>query len=130
MKDCGFGMVMIHGAHGWLFSQFLSPATNWRTDEYGGSIENRARFPLRVLKAVREAVGNDFLVEFRISADEHMENGITFEDVCAFCKMMETYVDIIHVSAGSYYTTNQYTFPGFLCPTAATFIWHGKLKRS
>ena len=70
MKECGFKMVMIHGGHGWLFSQFLSPATNWRTDEYGGSLENRARFPLRILKAVREAVGNDFLIEFRMSGDE------------------------------------------------------------
>jgi len=116
MKDCGFKMVMIHGGHGWLFSQFLSPATNWRTDEYGGSVENRARFPLRVLKAIREAVGEDFLIEFRMSGDEHMENGITLEDVCAFAKMAEEYVDIIHMSAGSYYTTNQFTFPGIFVP--------------
>ena len=69
MKKCGFKMVMIHGGHGWLFSQYLSPATNWREDEYGGSIENRARFPLRVLKAIREAVGEDFVIEFRMSGD-------------------------------------------------------------
>ena len=116
MKNCGFKMVMIHGGHGWLISQFLSPATNWRKDEYGGSIENRARFPLRILKAVREAVGDDFLVELRISGDEHMENGITLEDVCAFAQMAEKYIDIIHISAGSYYTTNQYTFPSIFLP--------------
>lgn len=116
MKDCGFKMIMVHGGHGWLFAQYLSPATNWRTDEYGGTIENRARFPLRVLKAIREAVGDDFLIEFRMSGDEHMENGITLDDVCSFAKMAEEYVDIIHMSAGSYYTTNQYTFPGIFVP--------------
>lgn len=116
MKDCGFKMVMLHGGHGWLLAQFLSPATNHRTDEYGGSIENRARFPLRVIRAVREAVGEDFLIEYRLSGDEHMENGITVEDVCAFAKMAEPYIDIIHLSAGSYYTTNQYTFPSIFVP--------------
>lgn len=116
MKNCGFKMIMIHGGHGWLFSQYLSPATNWRTDEYGGSIENRARFPLRILKAIREAVGEDFVIEFRMSGDEHMEGGITLNDVCAFAQMAEEYVDIIHLSAGSYYTTNQYTFPGIFVP--------------
>lgn len=116
MKDCGFKMVMLHGGHGWLFSQFLSPANNWRTDEYGGSIENRARFPLRILKAIREAVGNNFVIEFRISGDEHLENGITLDDVCAFSQMAEEYIDIIHLSAGSYYSSNLYTFPGIFVP--------------
>ena len=116
MKRCGFKMIMIHGGHGWLFSQFLSPATNHRTDEYGGSLENRARFPLRVYKAIREAVGENFVIELRMSGDEHMENGITLEDVCKYAQLAEEYVDIIHVSAGSYYTTNQYTFPGIFVP--------------
>lgn len=116
VKQCGFKMIMIHGGHGWLFSQFLSPSTNWRTDEYGGSIENRGRFPLAILKAVREAVGPDMLIEFRLSGDEHCDNGITLEDVCTFCQMIQDTVDIIHVSAGCYYTTNQYTFPGIFVP--------------
>ena len=55
-KSCGFGMITIHGGHGWLLHQFMSPAINHRTDEPGGSFENRMRFPLRVMKAVREAV--------------------------------------------------------------------------
>ena len=116
MKDCGFKMLMIHAGHGWLMAQFLSPATNHRTDEYGGSIENRARFPLAILKTIREAVGNNMLIELRISGDEHIEGGITIEDVCAFAKMAEQYIDIIHLSAGCYYTTNQYTFPGIFVP--------------
>lgn len=116
MQECGFKMVMFHGGHGWLIGQFLSPATNWRTDEYGGSIENRARFPLRILKAVREAVGRNFVLEIRISGDEHLENGISLDDVCAFSQMAEEYVDIIHLSAGSYYSSNLYTFPGIFVP--------------
>ncbi len=60
-KRAGFEMVMIHGGHGWLINQFLSPLFNHREDEYGGSLENRCRFAIRVLKSVREAVGPDFL---------------------------------------------------------------------
>lgn len=116
MKKAGFKMIMIHGGHGWLLSQFLSPATNHRTDEYGGSLENRARFPLRVYKAIREAVGENFVIELRISGDEHMEDGITLEDTCAYAKLAEEYVDIIHISAGSYYSSNLYMFPGIFVP--------------
>jgi 2,4-dienoyl-CoA reductase-like NADH-dependent reductase (Old Yellow Enzyme family)/thioredoxin reductase len=116
MRDCGFKMTQIHGGHGWLFSQFLSPATNWRKDEYGGSIENRARFPLRILKAIREAVGDTMLIEFRMSGDEHAENGITIDDVCKFAVMAQEYIDIIHMSAGSYFSSNQFMFPGIMVP--------------
>ncbi|MDR2403003.1 MAG: FAD-dependent oxidoreductase [Spirochaetaceae bacterium] len=115
-KNIGFGMVMIHGAHGWLLGQFQSGATNWRQDKYGGSIENRARFPLMVCKAIREKVGNDFLVEYRVSGDEHLKNGITREEAAEFAVIIQDYVDIIHVSAGSYYTARQYTFPGSYQP--------------
>ena len=116
LKEYGFKMIMVHGGHGWLFSQFLSPATNRREDEFGGSIENRARFPIMILDAMRKAVGDDFIIEFRMSGDEHMENGITPDDVCAFAMMIEDKVDIIHMSAGSYYTTNQYMFPSIYLP--------------
>lgn len=115
-KALGFGKVMIHGAHGWLLSQFQSPATNWRKDKYGGSVENRARFPLMVVKAVREAVGPNFPVEYRISGDEHLEGGVTAEDAAEFCAILQDYVSIFQVSAGSYYTARQYTFPGSYQP--------------
>ncbi|MGI5902474.1 MAG: FAD-dependent oxidoreductase [Desulfitobacteriia bacterium] len=115
-KALGFGMVMIHGGHGWLLSQFQSPATNWRKDKYGGSVENRARFPLMVVKAVREAVGPHFPVEYRLSADEHLEGGVTADDAAEFCNILQDYVSIFHVSAGSYYTARQYTFPGSYQP--------------
>ena len=115
-KDIGFGMAMIHGAHGWLLGQFQSGATNWRKDEYGGSVENRARFPLMVVKAIREKVGNDFVIEYRMSGDEHLDGGIVVAEAAEFATIIEDYVDIIHVSAGSYYTAREYTFPGSYQP--------------
>jgi 2,4-dienoyl-CoA reductase-like NADH-dependent reductase (Old Yellow Enzyme family)/thioredoxin reductase len=111
-KKIGFEMVQIHGAHGWLLGQFQSGATNRRTDAFGGSAENRARFPLMVLKAVREKVGPDFPVEYRMSGDEHLAGGIAVDEAAVFASMIQEYVDIIHVSAGSYYTAREYTFPG------------------
>ncbi|WP_213950921.1 FAD-dependent oxidoreductase [Tepidanaerobacter syntrophicus] len=115
-KALGFGMVMIHGAHGWLLGQFQSAATNWRKDKYGGSIENRARFPLMVVKAVREAVGPDFPIEYRVSGDEHLKGGVVKEEAAEFCSILQDYVSIFHVSAGSYYTAREYTFPGSYQP--------------
>lgn len=99
-RDLGFDMVFLHFGHGWLPAQFLSPRTNSRTDGYGGSLENRARFPLRILQAVRAAVGPDFPVDMRISAVEWMENSISFEDTLAFIRMAEPYLDTVQISAG------------------------------
>jgi 2,4-dienoyl-CoA reductase-like NADH-dependent reductase (Old Yellow Enzyme family)/thioredoxin reductase len=99
-RDLGFDMVFLHFGHGWLPAQFLSPRTNFRTDEYGGSLQNRARFPLRILQAVRAAVGPDFPVDMRISAVEWMENSISFEDTLAFIRLAEPYIDTVQISAG------------------------------
>ncbi len=99
VKKAGFEMVQIHAGHGWLFSQFLAPEFNKRTDEYGGSLENRARFPIMIIDRVREAVGDDFLIECRISGDELAPEGCTLEDSIEFCKLIQDKVDIIHVSA-------------------------------
>ena len=115
-KNIGFGMAMVHGAHGWLLGQFQSGATNWRKDKYGGSVENRARFPLMVVKAIRAKVGGDFIIEYRMSGDEHLDGGIVKEEAAEFAAIIEDYIDIIHVSAGSYYTARQYTFPGAYQP--------------
>lgn len=102
MKEAGFDGVMIHAGHGWLLHQFLSARTNQRTDDYGGSLENRARFPLQVFKAVREAMGEDFIIEMRVSGEECEEGGMHTDETAAFCKMAEPYVDLIHVSVGVY----------------------------
>jgi 2,4-dienoyl-CoA reductase-like NADH-dependent reductase (Old Yellow Enzyme family) len=100
LKKVGFDAVMIHGAHGNLLAQFLSPLSNHRTDIYGGSFENRIRFPLMVIKAVREAVGKDFLIEYRISGDEIVEGGMHVEEVIEFLKIAQEHIDLVNVSAG------------------------------
>lgn len=102
MKEAGFDGVMIHAGHGWLLHQFLSSRTNHRTDEYGGSLENRARFPLALLKGVRDAMGKDFILEMRVSGDECMEGGMGIEETVEFCKIAQEYIDLIHVSVGVY----------------------------
>ncbi len=99
-KDLGFDMFFMHFGHGWLASEFLSPLFNHRTDEYGGSIENRAKFPLRILKAIRQEVGPHFPIEMRVSAIEWVEGGIDFADTLAFVKMAEPYIDLVQISAG------------------------------
>lgn len=99
-KDSGFKMVMIHGAHGMLPSQFLSSYVNKRTDRYGGSVENRARFCIEMLDAIRSKVGENFILEYRISADELVEGGMKVDEVIQFVKMIKDKIDILHVSAG------------------------------
>lgn len=99
-RDIGFDMVMLHFGHGWLPAQFLSPLFNRRTDEYGGSLENRMRFPLQILRAVREAVGRRFVIDMRISACEFVPGGIEFDDVREFIKAAEPYLDTVQISAG------------------------------
>ncbi|MGI5970916.1 MAG: FAD-dependent oxidoreductase [Oscillospiraceae bacterium] len=102
-KALGFDMVMLHGGHGWLLSQFISPLSNHRTDEYGGSIENRAKFPIMVIDRIREVCGPDFLIEYRVSGDERVPGGMGIEETAEFCRLIDKKVDIIHVTAGIYH---------------------------
>ena len=101
-RRAGFEMLMIHCGHGWLINQFLSPMFNKRTDEYGGSLENRCRLAIEVFKAVREAVGPFFPIEARISGSELVPDGYDLEEGVRIAQAIEPYVDIIHVSAGTY----------------------------
>lgn len=96
----GFDLIFLHFAHGWLPAEFLSPLHNHRTDEYGGPLENRAKFPLQILQAVRRAVGPRFPIDMRISAVEHVPGSITFEDTLAFIGMAEKYIDAVQISCG------------------------------
>ncbi|HUJ68459.1 MAG TPA: FAD-dependent oxidoreductase [Syntrophorhabdales bacterium] len=96
----GFEMVMVHGAHNHLIAQFLSPYTNKRTDGYGGSFENRSKFAIQVLTAIRKKVGDKLALEYRISADEMVEGGMTPEETIRFVKLIEDKIDLLHVSAG------------------------------
>lgn len=100
IKEAGFDMVLIHGGHGWLLGQFASPYFNKRTDRWGGSLENRMRFSLLVIEKVREAVGPDFPIEFRMSGSECIPGGYDIDEAVEMAKMIDGKVDIIHVSAG------------------------------
>lgn len=99
-QTIGFDAVEIHAGHSYLISQFLSPLTNNRTDEFGGSAENRARFAALVMKEVRDAVGPMFPIIVRISADELLEGGNTLDDSIELLTFFEQEADIIDVSAG------------------------------
>jgi 2,4-dienoyl-CoA reductase-like NADH-dependent reductase (Old Yellow Enzyme family)/thioredoxin reductase len=100
-KDAGFDGVELHGAHGYLLNQFLSPHTNKRCDKYGGNFEGRQRFPLEVLQNVRKMVGEDFPLSYRLSAEEFIPGGLTIEETEVFCSSLaKAGVDLIHVSAG------------------------------
>jgi 2,4-dienoyl-CoA reductase-like NADH-dependent reductase (Old Yellow Enzyme family) len=101
-KDWGFDAVQLHGAHGYLINQFLSPLTNRRTDEYGGSMENRCRFLLEVYWKVREVVGADYPVLIKLNAADNLEGGLELDDgVYAAKKLSDAGIDAIEVSAGT-----------------------------
>ncbi|MBN2026331.1 MAG: NADH:flavin oxidoreductase [Actinobacteria bacterium] len=102
-RIAGFDGVELHAPHGYLIHEFLSPRSNKRTDEYGGSMENRARFMCDCVRSMRAGVGDDYLLTVRISADEHMDDGFHVEDTIEFCKMaIQAGADGIHLSDGSY----------------------------
>ncbi|HXP00198.1 MAG TPA: NADH:flavin oxidoreductase/NADH oxidase [Luteibacter sp.] len=97
----GLDFIQLHGAHGYLLHQFLSPLSNQRTDEYGGSLENRMRFPLEVFDAVRAAFPADRAVTMRLSATDWVEGGWDLEQTIEFAKALEAHgCDVIHVSTG------------------------------
>jgi 2,4-dienoyl-CoA reductase-like NADH-dependent reductase (Old Yellow Enzyme family) len=119
-----FDGIELHAPHGYLEHQFLSPRTNKRTDLYGGSLENRMRFLVEVYLKVREVVGPDYLVGMRLSADEHMPDGVTHEEALEVARVMtQLGVDYVHLSDGSYEAL-KYFFPsedGAMLDEAANF---------
>ncbi|WP_026896172.1 NADH:flavin oxidoreductase [Clostridiisalibacter paucivorans] len=101
VKRAGFDGVQFHSAHGYLLSQFLNPHHNVRTDEYGGSIENRARIILEAFGHIREKVGNDFPVLIKINCSDFMDNGLTFEESKYVCRQLSLKgIDGIEISGG------------------------------
>jgi 2,4-dienoyl-CoA reductase-like NADH-dependent reductase (Old Yellow Enzyme family)/thioredoxin reductase len=123
-QEAGFDFVEIHGAHCYLPCEFISPLSNRRTDEYGGSLENRARFPLEIVEAIRARCGEDYPVMYRISGAEGADGGFDVEDASAVCELLERAgVCAISVSAGNWYALHQTIGPmflprGFLLPLA------------
>ncbi|MBU3948703.1 MAG: FAD-dependent oxidoreductase [Proteobacteria bacterium] len=127
-KDAGLDGLEIHSATGYLPEQFMSPYTNKRTDEYGGSLENRVRFPLEVMAAIREQVGYDMALGIRMPGDEFVPGGLNIDDTTEIGKIFEEsgYLDYISISGGFYegiFTigTGMHTPLGLLNPYAARF---------
>lgn len=130
-RDCGFDMVQVHAAHGWLFSQFLSPMLNKRTDEFGGSLENRARFLLMALDAVREGVGAAFPIEIRISGDDLTENGLNLDECIKVARMVESKVDLYNVSCGNHEDPKLFcrTHPSAFFPRGVNVYLAAEMKK-
>lgn len=101
-KQAGFGMITLHGGHGWLLAQFMSSKVNTRNDKWGGSLENRMRLPLAVVEAIRKEVGPKFPIEFRMSGSERNSVGYELDEGIELAKALDGKVDLIHVSAGNH----------------------------
>ena len=102
-KECGFDGVQIHGAHGYLVNQFLSPLHNQRTDEWGGSSENRMRFVIEVCRAIRAKVGDKFPIAIKLNSTDAQAGGYTEDDAIKVAKrLIEEGIDLIEVSGGNY----------------------------
>ncbi len=130
-KDCGFDMVQVHAAHGWMFSQFLSPVLNKRTDEFGGSLENRARFFVMAIEAVRKAVGPKFPIEVRISGDDLTEIGLGLDDCTKVAVLIDDMVDLINVSCGNHEDPDMFcrTHPSAFFPRGVNVYLSAEIKK-
>ncbi|MCP3944664.1 MAG: FAD-dependent oxidoreductase [Desulfobacteraceae bacterium] len=115
-REAGFDFIELHGAHGYLINQFMAPNSNIRTDEYGGSFENRTRFLFEIIDAVREKAGNDFPLGVRINGEDYIENGWELKDTVRLAPLLEkTGVAYLHISGGVYGST-ELTIPSMYTP--------------
>ena len=130
-KQCGYGMITLHGGHGWLIAQFMSPRDNKRTDRWGGSLENRMRFPLAVIEAVRRGVGPDVPIEVRISGSECLEDGYDIDEGVRIAKALDGKVDLIHVSAGHHEveSASMVTHPTMFLPDGVNVKYAAEIKK-
>ena len=126
VREGGFDGIELQLGHSSLLRQFLSPLTNLRTDEYGGSLENRLRFPLEVIAAVRKTVGNDYTLGIRLCADEMVQGGLTLDDFKEIAKRFEAsqYLDFIDLTVATFYNlylvgASMHTPLGYTIPLAA-----------
>ena len=136
-KEFGFDMVMFHFGHDSLCSVFLSPVWNRRTDEYGGSVENRTRFAREAITAVRKAVGPDFPIVMRVSRELKVPESYPEEDMLYFIRSVEDQVDMVNVSCGmdcyggtiDKYTANTYTHTTIFLPRMYNLDFAARVKR-
>ena len=130
-KKCGFGMVTIHGGHGWLLSQFMSSKVNRRKDRWGGSLENRMRLPLAIIEAIRKKTGMGFPIEIRISGSEVTPEGYDLDEGIQIAKMLDGHVDLIHVSAGHHENKEVFTVthPGIFSEDSCNVTYAAEIKK-
>jgi 2,4-dienoyl-CoA reductase-like NADH-dependent reductase (Old Yellow Enzyme family)/thioredoxin reductase len=129
-KAAGFDAVRIQGCHGYLIHQFLSPRTNRRTDEYGGSIENRCRFAGEIIRRVREEVGPDYPIIFRMNGDDFIEGGIRLDEAVQHAQLfVEAGVDALDVSSGPF-ETHHWQFPSMYQPFGALVHLAAAIKKA
>ena len=130
-KSAGMKMCLIHGGHANMIAQFSSPLYNHRTDEYGGSLENRARFAIEILDGIRKKCGENFVIEFRISADEMHPNGMHFEETKEYLKMLDGKIDIVNVSCGMHTDVKYFRYwsPNMYMPRLVNVHYAAELKK-
>lgn len=130
-KECGFTMVTIHAAHGWLISQFISPYINTRKDKWGGSIENRSRLAIEICKAIRKKCGPKFPIVFRFSGSEIFDGGYDLDTGIAFAKQIDGYCDLLNVSAGNHEIEEMYTIthPSPFQPDGVNVKYAAEIKK-
>ena len=130
-KFAGMKMCMIHGGHGNLIAQFTSPLYNHRTDEYGGSLENRARFGIEILDGIRKKCGENFVIEFRVSSDEIHPDGMHFEETKEYLKMLDGKIDMVNVSAGLHSDVKYFRYwsPNMYMPRMINVKYAAELKK-
>ena len=109
----GFDLIEIHGAHGYLINEFLSPLSNRREDRYGGSTENRARFLMEILDAVRAVWPMDRPIQVRLSASDYLEGGIDVAETIRIVNLAKAWADVFHISSGGVLPAPIRTFPGY-----------------
>jgi 2,4-dienoyl-CoA reductase-like NADH-dependent reductase (Old Yellow Enzyme family)/thioredoxin reductase len=128
----GVQMVMIHGGHGWMLSQWFSKLHNHRTDMFGGSIENRARIALMIIENIRKKCGPSFPIEIRLSGDEFTPGGMPIEEVVELAKVLDGKVDLIHASAATFNdrTAGLRMFPNVFLPRGANVYLAEAIKKA
>ena len=129
-KQAGFDGIELHGAHGYLIGSFLSPLTNLRKDEYGGSLKNRGRFAENIINKTRDKTGKDFIIGYRISASEYIKGGLEPEEACSFVSSIEQFIDYIHVSAGIYETPSFWNIASTYIPSGQLIPLAAQMKKA
>ncbi len=130
LKQCGFQMCMLHFGHGKFIDQWLDPAENLRSDLHGGSVENRIRFPAAIVRAVREAVGEHFMIELRMTGTSPETEPERFQTHVALVNAVQDQIDLVHVSShGAGFESFLYSFPCYLQPECLNVSYAAAMKR-